>query len=259
MTLRSRLREVRHRGLILFTDFDGTLAQIVGRPEAARPTRRTIRILSRLARHPRAGVGIISGRSLAALRKLIRVPNAAYAGCHGLEIAWGGFRFRHPGAVAQLPLLRQVTRQLRRTTAGRRGVLVKSKGLAVSLHYRLADPRIVPALRRMISEILRGAPALELLAGKKVFELRPRVGWGKGEAVRLLRDRLARSLGPPAPLTLYLGDDATDEEAFRALRGRAVCVAVGRRRSSAGYRLGGPGGVENLLAWLADALDGTVK
>jgi trehalose-phosphatase len=254
VTLRRRLTEARRRGLILLTDFDGTLAPIVGRPEAARPTRRTRRILSRLARHSRARVGIISGRSLPALRRLIHVPNAAYAGCHGLEIAWGGFRFRHPGAVARLPLLRRVTRQLRRATAGRRGVRVKSKGLAVSLHYRLADPRIVPVLRRMIGEILRTAPALELLAGKKVLELRPRVGWGKGQAVRLLRDRLARSLGR-RPLTLYVGDDETDEEAFRALRGRAICVAVGRRRTRAAYRLRGPSAVERLLAWLADILD----
>ncbi len=254
MTLRRRLTEARRRGLILLTDFDGTLAPIVDRPEAARPTRRTRQILSRLARHPRARVGIISGRSLAGLRRLIGVPNAAYAGCHGLEIAWGGFRFRHPGAVALLPLLRRVTGQLRRGSAGHRGVLVKPKGLTLSLHYRLADPRIVPALRTMIGEILRTAPALELLAGKKVLELRPRVGWGKGQAVRLLRDRLARSLGR-RPLTLYVGDDETDEEAFQALRGRAVCVAVGRRRTRAAYRLRGPSAVERLLAWLADVLD----
>jgi trehalose-phosphatase len=106
----------------------------------------------------------------------------------------------------------------------------------------------------MIGEILRTAPALELLAGKKVLELRPRVGWGKGQAVRLLRDRLARSLGG-RPLSLYLGDDETDEEAFRALRGRAICVAVGRRRTRAAYRLLGPSAVERLLAWLAAVLD----
>lgn len=256
VTLRQRLREAlaRNRGLIVLSDLDGTLTPIRDRPQAVRLSARAGRILARLARHPRARVGIVSGRSLAALKQLVRIPGAAYAGCHGLEVAWGRSRFRHPRAVALLPLLRRVTRQLRRATAGRRGVLVEPKGLTVSLHYRLADPRIVPALRRMTGEILAGAPALELLAGKKVLELRPRVAWGKGEAVELMRDLLAQSLGDPFPLTLYLGDDAADEEAFQALRGKAVCVAVGRRRTRAPYRVSGPAAVERLLAWLADAL-----
>ena len=258
MTLRQRLREAlaRNRGLIVLSDLDGTLTPIKDRPEAVRLSARAGRILARLVRHPRARVGIVSGRSLAALKQLVRIPGVAYAGCHGLEIARGGFRFRHPGAVALLPLLRRVTRQLRRATAGRRGVLVEPKGLTVSLHYRLADPRIVPTLRRMTDEILAGAPALELLAGMKVLELRPRVAWGKGEAVRLLRDLLARSLRRRS-LTIYLGDDETDEEAFRALRGKAICVAVGRRRTRAPYRIRGPAAVERLLAWLTEALEGT--
>ena len=183
------------------------------------------------------------------------MPDAAYAGCHGLEIAWRAVRFRHPRAVALSPVLRQVTHRLRRKTSRYRGVLVEPKGLTVSLHYRLADPRIVPALRSIVREIVTRAPALEVLAGKKVLELRPHLAWGKGKAVRLMRDLLAKSLGGRAPLTVYLGDDETDEEAFRALRGRAVCVAVGRRRTRAAYHLRGHAAVERLLAWLADVLD----
>ena len=90
MTLRERLKETlrQQRGLILLADLDGTLAPIVDRPEAARLPRRTHRILTRLARHPRARVGIVSGRGLTELQRLVRVPSAAYAGCHGLEVAW---------------------------------------------------------------------------------------------------------------------------------------------------------------------------
>lgn len=257
VTLRQRLREAlaRNRGLIVLSDLDGTLAPIRDRPRDVRVPENSRRILARLARHPRARVGIVSGRELAQLKPLVRVPGAAYAGCHGLEVAWGRMRFRHPRAVALLPSLHRVTRSLRREAARFRGVVVEPKGLTVCLHYRLADPRAVPALRGIVREILATAPALELLASKKVLELRPRVAWGKGEVVRLLRDLLARSLGR-RPLTLYLGDDETDEEAFRALRGRAVCVAVGRRRTRAAYRLGGPAAVEKLLAWLAEALEG---
>ncbi|MGH7361865.1 MAG: trehalose-phosphatase, partial [Candidatus Methylomirabilales bacterium] len=197
MTLRRQLKESLggNRGLILLSDFDGTLAPIVDRPEAARLPPRTRRILTRLARHSRARVGIVSGRSLADVRRLVGIPAAAYAGCHGLEISWRGFRFRHPRAEKLLPVIKRVTRDLRRQTSTLRGVLVEPKGLTVSLHYRLADPAIVPTLKDLFAQVAREAPGLEILRGKKVLELRPRVGWGKGKAVGLLHGLLARSLG----------------------------------------------------------------
>lgn len=260
MTLRAAVKKGlrRRRTLVLLSDLDGTLTPIRDRPQAVRLSARAGRILARLARHPRCRVGIVSGRSLAALKRLVRIPGAAYAGCHGLELAWRGVRFRHPGAVALAPLLRRIAGELLRRTSRLSGVLVEPKGLTVGLHYRLASPRDVPALRRIIDEILASAPALELLAGKKVLELRPHVAWGKGQAVQLLRSLLAGSLRRRA-LTIYLGDDATDEEVFRALRGKAICVAVGRRRTRAAYRLSGSAAVERLLASLAETLEADVR
>lgn len=259
MTLRGRLRQTlrRARGLIVLSDLDGTLAPIRDRPEAVRLPQETRRILARLACHPRARVGIVSGRSLHDLKGLVGIPTVAYAGCHGLEIGWGRGRFRHPRALALVPVLRRVARQLRRKTSRLHGVLVEPKSLTVSLHYRLADRTTLPALQTLVRRAAQRAPGLEILRGKKVLELRPRIGWGKGEAVRLLRDLLARSLGRRAPLTIYLGDDETDEEVFRALRGEAVCVAVGRHRTRAAYRLSSPAAVRAFLAWLADALSPT--
>lgn len=260
MTLRAAVKKGlrRRRTLVLLSDLDGTLTPIRDRPQAVRLSARAGRILARLARHPRCRVGIVSGRSLTALKQLVRIPGAAYAGCHGLELAWRGVRFRHPGAVALAPLLGRIAGELLRRTSRLSGVLVEPKGLTVGLHYRLASPRDVPALRRIIDEILASAPALELLAGKKVLELRPHVAWGKGQAVQLLRSLLAGSLRRRA-LTIYLGDDATDEEVFRALRGKAICVAVGRRRTRAAYRLSGSAAVERLLASLAETLEVDVR
>jgi trehalose-phosphatase len=158
--------------------------------------------------------------------------------------------------VAAARLLRLVSRELARRTARLGGVVVERKSLAVAVHFRAADPAAVSRLRAIVREVTGRVPTLEVLAGKKVLEVRPRVGWGKGEAVALLRSLLAKSLGRASFVTLYLGDDATDEAAFRALRGKAFCVVVGRRRSRASYRLRGPAAVGNLLAWLAEVLAG---
>lgn len=256
MTLHRAVKErlVRRRALILLSDFDGTLTPIVERPEQARLPRETRRLLTSLAQHPDARVGVISGRTLRDVHHLVRVPEAAYAGCHGLDIAWRGLRFRHPRAVKLRPLIRRTTRFLRDRTRRVPGVLVEPKGLTVALHYRLADPAVAPALRSLVTRTVRQAPGVEMLRGKKVLELRPQIGWGKARAVVLMRDWLADSLGSPRPLTIYLGDDETDEEVFRALRARVTSVAVGRRRTAAAFRLRDPSAVQTFLAWLARLL-----
>jgi len=257
VTLRRRLRHaLRGRALILLTDLDGTLAPLVDRPQDSRLPPGTRRSLARLARHPRARVGIVSGRGLRDLRSVVGIPGAAYAGCHGLEVAWGKARFRHPAAARLAPLLRQISRELARRTSRLRGVWVEPKGLALALHYRGADGAAQRALRALARDLTARGPGLEVRPGKKVLEVRPRVAWGKGEAVRLLRQLLRASLRRRAPVILYLGDDASDEEAFRALRGGAFCVAVGGRPSRAPYRLRGPEAVGRLLAWLDGTLAG---
>lgn len=257
MTLRATVKKrlAQGSGLIFLSDFDGTLTPIVERPEPARLSRTVRAILAGLSLHPHARVGIVSGRSLSTLKRLVRVPDAAYAGCHGLEIAWRGRRFRHPRAAALSPDLRRAARRVRREASRFRGAIVEPKGLTVGLHYRLSDPAVVPRLQSLVRDVARRAPGLEILRGKKVLELRPQIGWGKGEAVLLMRDWLARSLGRKTPVTLYLGDDRTDEEVFRALHEKIMCVAVGRRRTCAPFRLSDPAAVHTLLAWLTDTLE----
>jgi trehalose-phosphatase len=252
VTLRRAVKEclLRQRALILLSDFDGTLAPIVDRPENGRLPPRARQLLTLLAQHPAARVGVVSGRTLGDVARLVRVPGAAYAGCHGLDIAWRRLRFRHPRAIKLLPLVRQATRLLKDGTRRVPGVLVEPKGLTVSLHYRLADPAVVPALRRLVGRIVRQTRGLEMLKGKKVLELRPRIGWGKARAVVLTGDWLTASLASPRPLTIYLGDDETDEEVFRALAGRAITVAVGSRRTAAAFRLRDPWAVRTFLTWL---------
>ena len=136
---------------------------------------------------------------------------------------------------------------------------MEPKGLTASLHFRSANRAVLPRLRAVARDVAASAPGLEVLPGKRVLEFRPRVARGKGEAVALLRKVLAKSLRRASPVALYLGDDETDEAAFRALRGEAFCVVVGRRRSGAAFRLAGPAAVGRLLAWLEGVLAGATR
>ena len=91
-------------------------------------------------------------------------------------------------------------------------------------------------------------PELRLSGAKKVLEVRPRVEWDKGRAVLWLLQALG--LDRPRVAAIYIGDDLTDEDAFAALAGRGVGIAVGRepRLTHADYALGDPREVLLFLA-----------
>ena len=73
--------------------------------------------------------------------------------------------------------------------------------------------------------------------GKKIFELRPNIDWDKGKALFSLLESLYTESSRVLPV--YIGDDDTDEDAFRALsdRGIAIVVGIGKRPTSARYAL----------------------
>jgi len=226
------LREVGKRGLLLL-DYDGTLTPIVERPELALlppDVARTLRTLSR-----RLKVVIMSGRSLRDLRKLVGEKGVYYGGNHGLEIRGPGISFVLPEATRLRPLLRRVSRELRKRTKGVKGALVEDKGLSLSLHYRLVDPEREGEVRRILEEVLEPhRDRLRITEGKKVLEVRPNLRWDKGRASLLL----LRLLDPERKLLpVYLGDDRTDEDAFRVLNPRGgVTVLVSERPANSNAR-----------------------
>lgn len=126
------------------------------------------------------------------------------------------------------------------------GAFVEDKGLTLSIHYRQAADREAE-VRHAVHEAAEGRPALKVTEGKMVLEVRPRVEWDKGRAVLFLLDQMRPPEGAPV---LYLGDDRTDEDAFRALEGwspsaEGVLIAdpppAGKRRAVVPARSGGGG------------------
>lgn len=240
--------------LLVLSDFDGTLAPIAPDPASVALGPETRHALEALAGHDRVRVGIVSGRALRDVRERVGVAGLVYAGCHGLEVDGPGVAFTHPVAEAERAALAALARALAARLGGEPGVVVEDKGLAVALHYRSAPPGAGARLAREARRIVRGRPGLELLRGRKVVEILPRAPWSKGACACWLRDAVFD--GSPGPVAaLYLGDDATDESAFRALAGRAVTIRIGGRApSAAAYRLPGAAAAGRLLAALAASL-----
>jgi trehalose 6-phosphate phosphatase len=240
------------RPVAVFLDYDGTLVGIRRSPELAclRPRRRAV--LVRLARL--AEVVIVSGRPLEEVRRMVGVPDLIYVGNHGLEIAGDGRAWVHPLAARRAKAVARAAAAIRAGTRGLPGILVEDKGLTASIHFRAARRRDREPLRAIVEgEIRRHRGALELREGKMVLEIRPRLDWDKGQSVlRLLRAPRRRTEGT---WPVYIGDDLTDEDAFRVLRNRGLTVHVGLRVGTlARHRLAGVGQVWAFLGDLVRRL-----
>ncbi|MBI3087299.1 MAG: trehalose-phosphatase [Candidatus Omnitrophica bacterium] len=237
--------------LMLCLDYDGTLVPIAPHPAAATLDEQTRRLLRQLARARGVQVVLISGRSVRDLKRTVGIRGLGYVGNHGLECSASGPRYVHPAAQRSRPRLQRLARNLRSALRPIRGAWVEDKGLTVSLHWRRVPPSAARRFHRVVAERLRPSVAqgeIRVTSGKHVIEIRPPVSWGKGDAiVRLLRHLPARRA---RPLVLYVGDDRTDEDAFRTVnRLGGLTIAVGKppRRTAARYRLKDP---RDVRAWL---------
>jgi len=238
----------------VFLDFDGTLAPIVERPESAAIDAPTRAVVERLARH--CPVAVVSGRDLPDVMKRVGLDNIYYAGSHGFDIAGPrGMHHAHQKGVEALPALDAAEQALREALRDIDGALIDRKRFSLAIHYRLVRGDHAAAVERAVDEALRQHHGLRKGRGKKVFELQPDVAWDKGAAVRWLLHEL--ELEQPDVLPVYIGDDVTDEDAFRALGDQGLCIAVldEPRPTAARYRLEDPQEVRALLEALDEALE----
>ncbi|MEW6459406.1 MAG: trehalose-phosphatase [Bacillota bacterium] len=235
--------------LYLFLDYDGTLVPIAPTPDEAVPPPELLRLLHTLVGRDGLRVAIISGRGLKNLQEMLPVPGLYLSACHGAIIQHPGAPPRFLAAPTALEQLDHLTEEAQELIEGRTGFQIERKEMSVALHYRLADPDEVDTVLDAFLDLREQyCPDLEcdLLAGRKVLEVRPK-GVSKGTAVKIL---LAAC---PDALPVYIGDDVTDEDAFRALSGRGltILVADARRATTARRRLTRPA-VLDLLRGVAE-------
>ncbi|HKV49821.1 MAG TPA: trehalose-phosphatase [Gemmatimonadaceae bacterium] len=240
--------------LLLMLDVDGTLAPIAPRPEDAAVPPDTRRVVEQLAAHPRVTVAFVSGRAASDVARLTGVPGAWVVGNHGFEIVRPDGLALDPGPLGGTrDAVAGALREIAQVVSATPGALVEDKRWTASVHFRLADAKATPALRAAID----GAAArhgLRVMEGKKVFEIRPNEDVNKGTvALRLTRELANGGNGA----VVYLGDDATDEDAFASLRASAPAAITARvtnddgARTAAEFSLEDTNAVTRFLSWLA--------
>jgi trehalose 6-phosphate phosphatase len=174
------------------------------------------------------------------LRELSSMPQAVHlVGSHGAEFDTG---FTHPVDDA---LLARITNELNNVAANRPGVTVETKPASVALHVRNAATEDGDAALREARAAAQSWD-VQLTEGKAVLEFAV-ISTDKGEAVDILRDQHGASA------VVFLGDDVTDEKAFRRLRAADVGIKVGAGDTLAGYRVESPDDVADALDYLLRA------
>ena len=238
--------------LALFLDYDGTLTPIVDHPSDALLSDRARDGIDACATREDTDVSFVSGRGLEDVRKLIGRSDVTYAANHGLEIEGPEIdAFLHedlPHYQSRLPELVQALAE-----AAPQGAWVEEKGHTATFHFRQAraedHERAIEEARRLINDF-----GFQARDAKMAVEARPPIGWDKGRAVLHI---LRASYGPAwseRVRVVYVGDDHTDEDAFRLLEGLAITFRVGSAQdlTSASHRLPDVAAVHELLEWIAN-------
>lgn len=232
------------RPVLVALDFDGVLAPIVEVPSAARALPESATAVEHLDRRDGVTVALVSGRALDDLRAIARPPEGAVlVASHGAELAGA------PPPDVPRDVLDRVVAELEAVVSAHPGTTLERKPASAVLHTRQAERGVAEHATSAALDAVGGIDGAHVLRGKEVVEVSV-VRADKGSALLAL----ARQLGSQA--VLYIGDDVTDEHAFRALAGRPggeddVTVKVGPGETAAAHRVGDPAEVAALLRWLA--------
>jgi trehalose 6-phosphate phosphatase len=217
----AQLREARERVLLL--DYDGTLAPFHADPARALPYPEICTILRRIHALPNTRIALVSGRRLEDLEKARElVPHTDVWASHGWEWIVGGTPGRRVPAGdlrSELQHAAALVKQLQKW-----GLRIENKIASVAVHWRGLPPSTIRLMELSVRDAWRP------IAGRNFvmqpfdggIELRSR-GHDKGDAVRTMLERCADAT------CAYLGDDTTDEDAFRAIHGHGLGVLVRQR------------------------------
>ena len=241
----------------LMADLDGTLSEMVVRPEDAHVSPDVREALEQLSQELPV-VAVITGRSAKDALQMVGVEELTYIGNHGMERIERGEHSVVEAFAPYLPELRKATAILG-NSLNTPGLWLEDKDVSISLHYRHCDDQA-----RAHTEILQAIYALPnrdkflIIEGKLVVNFLPTVGSSKGSAVVDLVKEHNLSGG------LFMGDDITDLDAFHAVQklrrdggfhGMNVAVMGGEEKhevlKEADFTLDNVEEVSHFLTWLA--------
>ena len=216
---------INNKKPVLFLDYDGTLTPIVNHPEDA--------ILSDEMREAvkacasKLIVAVVSGRDMDDVKEMVGVEELYYAGSHGFRISGpDGLYHEHKQTKEILPKLNQIEKELNNNLSDIEGIKIERKRYAIAVHYRNVAEKDVPAIKDKVEALVNKSDGLKRGEGKKIVEILPAIDWHKGKAIAwmLIMPELKEK---EHIVPIYIGDDITDENAFKAIENDGIGILVG--------------------------------
>lgn len=256
--------------IVMFLDYDGTLSPIVDDPDRA--------FMSDSMRDAVRGVAkcfptaIVTGRCTEKVFSFVGLKELYYAGSHGMDIVGPTKGSKHIKSKAEdilcqpatefLPMIDEISKALEEKIKAIPGAKLENNKFCVSVHYRCVEEKNWRAVAELVGSILKEYPKLRLTQGRKVLEIRPTIKWDKGKALEFLLETLGYTDSSDI-FPIYIGDDRTDEDAFKVLRkrGQGIGILVSKipKETNANYSLNGPMEVKdflrNLVQWKNISVD----
>ena len=239
-------KELASKKPVFFFDYDGTLTPIVAHPEDALLSEATREKLSQLA--TLAPVSIISGRDKDDVKQLVGIETIYYAGSHGFEIDGPQeVSLSFPEGDSIMEAIEEIARALQGKLSSFEGIRIEAKKFAVAVHYRNTQKNVWPKITALTQELVNQYSGLRTGVGKMVIEVRPDLDWDKGKAMQWITDKL--QLREVNLHCFYIGDDITDEDAFKALPENGTGIVVDDHQSPtyADYRIDSTAEIDTLL------------
>ncbi|GKV31303.1 hypothetical protein SLEP1_g40006 [Rubroshorea leprosula] len=266
------MKAAKGKKIVVFLDYDGTLSPIVNDPDRAFMSDEMRAAVREVAKN--FWTAIVSGRSLDKVKEFVKLSNVYYAGSHGMDIMSPvsprkqcngkyqnianvenkGNDVLFQPAKKFLPAIQEILSKLEEETGKIQGALVEDNRFCISVHYRQVQEKDYGMLEEKVKSVLQKYPDFCLSEGKMVLEIRPSIEWNKGHALEYLLEtfgfRNSRDVLP-----LYIGDDRTDEDAFKVIQSRGqgfpIIVSSIPKETKASYSLQDPSEVLTFLLHLA--------
>lgn len=210
---KKRIKEAEN--VLLFLDYDGTLAPFKTDPFQAFALPEIENKLNELKNNEKYFLNLVSGRKLSDLKKMIKLANSNFAGSHGLEI---DLCFKkeiiYPHESSKIDSLsrkkyEKVKEKYSKSTEFK--LVDKGFGLVIPVPEAEKQQELANSLLKTFKDT-----DYEILFGHKILEIRPRA-WNKGDAVNYISRAVKEKFKLNDPLRIYIGDDSTDEDAFKVL------------------------------------------
>ena len=168
-------------------------------------------------------IAVVSGRSLQDIKTKVGIEDIVYVGNHGAEI-WDGKKVTiSQESKVETHILKELLARLKEALLHIQGVIIEDKGFTISIHFRMVKVKYLGELFDKFWRIAKDFEnTLRITSGKKVFEMRPLNAWDKGDAVLWIIENMGNGRIP-----IYIGDDTTDEDAFRVLKGIGISISIG--------------------------------